>query len=378
MKVVHVGYGHKYDDIRIFQKQCRSLVKAGYQVTYVTSDKGGYIEEQEIDGVRIRVIKLIPKRFVRLRQYHRDLLRFLMEEDADLYHFHEYVLSPVAKKLIKRKKKVIYDLHEDSPRQLRQNLNRKVGRGLGALGERIIERGEDKLIRSADGVVTVVESIAKRLEKAGGKRVYLIANYPLLEEGKRVIPYVERESIICYCGGISKIRGIFQMVDAMEEVSGTLVLAGPLSRELKEKVGSLRGWEKVEYRGMLPKEEVDEIYGKSAVGLCIYLITPNNVNSNPNKLFEYMNSGIPVVCSDFPLWNEIVEGGGCGICVNPEEPKMIGDAINRLLQDKEAAVEMGDNGRKLVKEKYNWTVEEKKLFRLYDEILGSNVERTGG
>jgi hypothetical protein len=98
MKIVHVGYGHNFDDIRVFQKECRSLSKAGYDVTYVTSDKAGNTDEETVDGVGIKVIKLINKRFLRLRQYHKDLIKFLLDADADIYHFHEFALYPVAKK----------------------------------------------------------------------------------------------------------------------------------------------------------------------------------------------------------------------------------------------------------------------------------------
>lgn len=370
MKIVHVGYGHKYDDIRIFQKECTSLAKAGYDVTYITSDKLGYLDEQSINGVRVKVIKLINKRFIRLRQYQKDLYQTLIAEDADIYHFHEYVLTPVAMKMIKRNKKVIYDLHEDSPRQLRQNLNNKFGKFIGGMGERYIEKSENRLIRESDGVITVVDSIAERLRRVGGKRVFLIANYPILEENDQNISARVKGNQICYCGGVSRIRGISQMIDAMEDVEGTLVLAGPFPNDLQEEVSARKGWEKVDYRGVLPKAQVDRIYSESVVGLCIYLVTPNNVNSNPNKLFEYMNAGMPLVCSDFSLWSEIVEKGECGVCVNPENPKEIAKEVNYLLLNRDVSSQLGENGRKIVREKYNWNVEEKKLFQLYNDVYG--------
>jgi glycosyltransferase involved in cell wall biosynthesis len=369
MKIVHVGYGHNYDDIRIFQKECQSLTKAGYAVTYVTSDKAGGTNEDSIAGVKIKVIKLINKRFLRLRQYHKDLFKFLLETEADVYHFHEFVLYPVANKLIRKGKKVIYDLHEDTPRQLGQNLRHRFGNLLGGLGERVIEKIENRLIRKADGTVTVVDNIVRRANQVGAKRVALVANYPIMESIKGSLPLEERENKICYCGVISEMRGAEQMVTSMEGQDGQLILAGPISDKLMERVINLKGWHNVEYRGILTKDGVDRIYSECVLGLCIYLDTPNNINSNPNKLFECMNAGIPIICSDFPLWKEIVEDGNCGICVKAEDVGQIKESIIKLLSNKNLSRVMGENGKRLVEEKYNWHIEEKKLLRLYADIL---------
>lgn len=92
---------------------------------------------------------------------------------------------------------------------------------------------------------------------------------------------------------------------------------------------------------------------------------PNYVDAQPNKMFEYMSAGLPVIASNFPLWKEIIEGNQCGICVNPLEPKEIAAAIDWLTQNPEAAEQMGKNGRKAVEEKYNWQNEEEKLINLY-------------
>jgi glycosyltransferase involved in cell wall biosynthesis len=87
--------------------------------------------------------------------------------------------------------------------------------------------------------------------------------------------------------------------------------------------------------------------------------------SLPVKMFEYMAAGIPVIASNFPLWQEIFSTSECGICVNPLDPKAIGEAIQYLMDHPDEAEQMGRNGRKAVEEKYNWVIEEKKLLDLY-------------
>ena len=87
-----------------------------------------------------------------------------------------------------------------------------------------------------------------------------------------------------------------------------------------------------------------------------------------NKLFEYMMAGLPVICTNFILWKEVVEENDCGICVNPNNVNEITDAINYLINNLDIAKQMGENGRKMVQKKYNWESEEKKLLEIYRSL----------
>ena len=75
-----------------------------------------------------------------------------------------------------------------------------------------------------------------------------------------------------------------------------------------------------------------------------------------------------MIASNFPLWREIVEGSQSGICVDPLDPKAIGEAIQYLIDHPVEAEQMGKNGRKAVEQKYNWTIEEQKLLKLYRDL----------
>ena len=86
-------------------------------------------------------------------------------------------------------------------------------------------------------------------------------------------------------------------------------------------------------------------------------------------MFEYMSAGLPVIASNFPKWKNIINETNCGICVNPENPDEIAKAIEFIMTHPKKAKEMGQNGRKLIEKKYNWSIEEKKLNIIYSSLL---------
>lgn len=140
-------------------------------------------------------------------------------------------------------------------------------------------------------------------------------------------------------------------------------------KQLEGKLKSLPGWRKVIYYGYVDRIKVRDILQQVKVGVVTLHPTPNYFESLPIKLFEYMSAGIPVVASNFPLWEDIIEDNNCGICVDPLKPKEIADAIRYLLEHSEEAKEMGENGRKAVEEKYNWETESEKLLQVYRRLL---------
>ena len=112
-----------------------------------------------------------------------------------------------------------------------------------------------------------------------------------------------------------------------------------------------------------------KIMSRSIAGLVTFHDSPNHVDAQPNKMFEYMSAGLPVIASNFPLWASIINGNKCGICIDPLDPNQISKAINTLVDNPELAQYLGENGRKAVISKYNWHVEEQKLLELYKELI---------
>ena len=104
---------------------------------------------------------------------------------------------------------------------------------------------------------------------------------------------------------------------------------------------------------------------QARVGLVLCHPAPNYLEALPNKLFETMAAGVPVVASDFPLWRGLVQGSGCGIVVDPLDASAVARAIRRLLENPEQAEAMGRRGQEAVRMRYNWAGEAEKLLALY-------------
>jgi glycosyltransferase involved in cell wall biosynthesis len=179
--------------------------------------------------------------------------------------------------------------------------------------------------------------------------------------------------VLIYTGGLTEERGITHVVNALEYIDCDLelILLGEFETKVYgDKVRSLKGFNKVRYFGKLDFIEIGKYYNQADIGVvCLQPIDRYKI-SLPTKLFEYMEAGLPVVASNFPLWIRIIDESSCGICVDPTNPEEISDAIKYLIEHPDKAKEMGENGRRAVLERYNWDKESKKLLAAY-KVLSS-------
>ncbi|MDX9834263.1 MAG: glycosyltransferase family 4 protein [Desulfobulbus sp.] len=366
MKICHLTSVHSRFDTRIYLKQCCSLAAAGYDVHLVVADsKGAEIQR----GVSIDDVGRVQGRITRMRQTSKRLLEKAVVLDAEIYHLHDPELIPIGLKLKQRGKKVIFDAHEDLPKQIfsKPYLN-PLSRWLLS---RIFAFYEARVCGRFDAIVTATPAIRDKFLHLNPRTVD-INNFPIL--GELAVPtttWENRKPHVCYIGGIAALRGIREMVHAMEHVRSDvrLQLAGNFFEpSVEEEVRTYPGWNRVDTHGFVDREGVKKILSKAVGGMVVLHPAKNFLDSLPIKMFEYMSTGLPIIASAFPLWREIIDRHQCGICVDPLDSAAIGRAIDSLLERPDEAEAMGVRGKEAVAERFNWKSEEGKLIELYDHL----------
>lgn len=363
--VCHFTSVHNPDDIRIFKKECVSLAKAGFRVTLVAPG----MKTEIVNGVRVVGAGERPlNRLKRMYIFSRKVLELARRQNADIYHFHDPELLQGAWSFIRDGKKVIYDSHEDVPKQIlgkywiKPFLRITVSKFYGFF--------EDLIASKLTGVITATPFINDRYKKVNRNSLN-INNFPFLDEFDNVSISEKRENKVCYVGGITGIRGAKEMIEAIAKTENTrLVLAGNFSPEsLKDELMKMPGWEKTDYLGLAGREEVARIFSKCKAGLVVMHPLPNHIDAQPNKMFEYMSASLPVIASDFELWKDVIEGNKCGKCVDPLNPDEIAAAIREIINSEELVKDFGHNGRQAVLSKYNWQSEERNLIAFYNDLI---------
>src|SRR5699024_7804743 len=360
--VVHMTTVHHPYDPRIYYKQCLSLHEAGYQVTLISQTVNDNKNmDMPIDHIPV---KKFTSRLKRMIFGTWDAYKKAKKLKADIYVFHDPELLFVASLLKKRNNTVIYDIHEDYITSILQ--------------KDYLKKTIKKAIAFAYSVIEKV--FTRKMEKSLAEKYYketypdgvCILNYPLLNENMMELDRKTQQPTmdLLYTGNVTEERGALIHADLPNihpEVNVQFIGKCPkvLADQMWMKAGEKASQLIIEgIDQFIVKDRIEAMYMEKRwlAGIALFPPTEHYMKKELTKFFEYMNAGLPIICSDFPVWKQFIETYECGIAVNPASESEIKEAIDYLRNNPDEAYRMGENGKKAVMETLNWHSEEKKLI----------------
>ncbi len=386
IKVCMHVLGTARTDARVM-REATALAKEGYSVSIVDveSDRTHPVEE-EIRGIRVKHI-MMPSWFVSTRfkpwflakatwMLICGILR-LIRTPADIYHAHDEQALPACYIVARlRHKLLIFDAHEFPFSE--KSVTR--WRRLHALAVSLVAR----MAPYCRGIITVSQPIAQEIHRLyRGPEVTVIRNIPMyrtVQRTDRLREYLglsPETRIALYQGNLKHDRELDRLIRAAVflERDIVIVMMGKGSKETLSELQMLIANEGVGDRVKIippvPYEELLDWTASADIGLIIYSqdYSPNVRMCLPNKFFEYLMAGLPILSSQLDVVADISRTYDVGQVVSSLTPADIAAAINTMLADPVALDRMRLNALESAQRVFNWEKELQQLIHLYDDIL---------
>jgi glycosyltransferase involved in cell wall biosynthesis len=345
------------------QRICRSLCKAGYVVQLIGRQLSSSVPLKEEPFTQTRLKCLFNKGKLFYTEYNIRLFCYLLSQKADAFcavDLDTIVPVYVAGKL--KGAKLIYDAHEyftEVPEVVRRPLVKKIWQWV-----------ERTFVPRFHLAYTVSQGLSDLFSSQFLRPFHVIRNVPY----QRKLPMVKKQEpgYLLYQGALNEGRGLENLLEAMPQLPVKLKLAGEgdLSASLREKAKALYLENKVEFLGFLSPDKLREVTDDAYIG--INLLEPVGKSyyySLANKFFDYIQSGVPQICIDFPEYRHLNRQYKVAVLVKNTSVCEIKSAVERLLNDKSLYSQLQLNNINAAAQ-LNWQIEEQKLLTLYHELLG--------
>ncbi len=375
MRICHISINHKPDDDRIYYKEVLSLAKRYDDIWVVIPEASSAPKDSPVS---FRFYPMYTHDLGRLFQIST-LARLTLELKPDLIHCHEPESLRTAM-IVKRKTgcAVIYDSHELYPAAYAE----RFPMALRNAAERVIGWFERREFEGLDGAVGATWGVTSYLKKhLATPHITTLLNVPVpevftpgpvLDAGDRIV--------FCHEGFLSFDRGLREMLEAVRLVAARhriqFRIVGDVFDAEKAWLESFvaeHGLEDVVYRtGWLPYEKVGAALQGCHAGMICFQQTHNNTIASPNKLFNYLLYGIPILAPSYiSAVERIVKEEDCGILFPRLEPADIAASMEAFLENEEHRLTLSANALRASETKYTWKVMEERLYDVYDKVLAN-------
>lgn len=391
---MYVWYADYPWDVRV-QKVIIGLRRQGWSVDVVARNKRNLAVQETVDGAvihRLRSIRLLGRSlngslsfpaFVNPR-WIAHIWHTARRTKPDVILVRDLPLAPAAIWVGRMLgTPVVLDMAEDYPGLLRALWETKVAKPLDLLvrNPTLASFVERWVLRRVDGVVCVIEESAARVRSLGvpEARTTVVRNTPMTIERRRGVRSnqdSEGALLIAYLGLIERHRGVHDLVRAVAECRTRnwpvrLVVVGDgvgfsEIRALATEYGVLGHG--VELLGRLENQRALEVIALADVGAIPHVPCAAWNSTIPNKLFDYMALGLPVLTTDVPPVQRIVMQEACGVCYRSGDITDLVSKIEELRSDS-ARARMAEAGVIAVTDRYNWTKDSERLDAALKRVI---------
>lgn len=390
MKVGIVWQSEYPWDVRI-DKMVRSMIKQGYDVSILATNKFNKDEHDTYLGAN--VIRL-PKSNSRLKNklinlplffnpyYISRIKKLINDKNLDILIVRDLPLMLAGKyaiKLSKKKVKLVFDMAEDYPATFKVMENKSLIEKLILKNYKLAKILEKKSINVSDMIITVVEESAERVKKINqSKKVIVISNTP---DEIFYRDYIDKDIMdrfsdsfnIVYEGNFGKKRGLETSIDALQILKKKItnvkvVLVGGKDEEInyiKKYAKEIGVIDNLICTGKVPYSDLAKYVNIADIGMVPHLKCEHTETTIPNKLFDYMCLGKPVIVSDVTPLKRIVEETNSGKVFNCLNCNDFAEKVIEIIDNKE---EYSRNSMKAFREKYSWKYDEKVLIKELEEL----------
>ncbi len=375
-------------DVRV-EKICTTLARNGYMVHIASRNLKRNPEYEIENGLiihRIRTWKQesmnyflsFPAFFSPI--WKRFLDRIIKENNIELIIVRDLPMAIAGIWAGKRYKiPVIFDMAENYVDMIWVNWKARKFQGLNYFVRNpyLAKIVEQYVFRESDHILVVVEEAKDLVISRGGvlNKISIVGNTPLLESFKRTevkmsatLEKIKDHFSIIYTGGLQWGRGIQTVLDAipllMNKIPNFLFVVvgdGYAVHELK-KIAKRSDIEKyVLWVGWVDHRAVYDYCTMSQVGVIPHQVNGHTNTTIPNKIFDYMGLGLPVIASDAAPMKRILEKEGCGLVFRGGDSN---DFACKLLELSQLDYDIGHKGKIAVRERYNWCMDEEQLLNI--------------
>jgi len=362
-------------------READTLHRQGWDVAFVSWIKAAAPPTDEPSGPYLvrRVVVPVPAlgtSFVqRALAYYRAtsrMSRACVDEKPDLIVAHDFeVLRAGAMAKRRASKPLIYDSHEDWPALIAEN---------SALEARIARAQEKRLCRCVARVITVSEPIAAKFRARGTPTTVLYnarSSSEVVLAGRDAsrsnFGFVPTDFVVGFAGAFGIGRGLDILLEALSTLPPSvkvLLVGGPEEegRRLRAMVETLGFRDRVRVDGYRSFRDLGPYYASMDLGVILLDRRPNHQRALPNKLFDYMAHGVPVLVPDYPAMRSVVRESECGWCLASVDRRALVEILTEV-QTSDERVARGENGRRAFLERFSWERQELTFSRIVDTLV---------